>query len=866
MSKNEKPKLRVKTAFSLILVLLLSMTIATIMPAVQAVDYPSYLEINVTPNPIGVGQTAYINVFLTKPPSTASMGTAGQRYENITLDITHPDGTKQTLGPYQSDAVGGAWVPPFVPTQIGTYTFKAHYAGQTLSNGVTYMPSDSVAVTLVVQQAPIQSYSSPALPSEYWSRPIYATNYNWAQLGSNWYGLGLPAFTDTGGYDATGNFQPFGTAPNTGHIIWTKPTAFGGQPGLPTPGDQEHQYESTSILFRAWEPVILNGILYYVQYPSFPNVRPCWVAVDIRTGETVWTKETTDLLRMGQVFSFHTIQEYGSIAILWGITSSGPLEFHLYDAMTGASIANIVNATPVQGFLSRTSAFLMNFNDDQGSLLTYYSAGGKLNMWNSTQAMAYPTGDLSVYAEIIRPSGNISFTSGIQWSVPIPTQVGDVNITGSLGIGALTPEVILLRTAPSVASQTVTGYQITAGMSALTGQLLWGPLNQTISQYQDVAIIGARNGVYILHNKDTNEAYGYSLQTGQMMWGPVQLTGNAYSTISRAAEVAYGIAFIWDFGGYVNALNATTGKVLWTYVPSDAGYDTPYGVYPLWQFGTQGIADGKLFLSQSRMYNPPLFPNASKIALDCFTGELVWSEMGFYGREPAAFADGYMLQWNSYDNQIYSVGKGPTKTTVSAPQTALPTGTTVLISGRVTDESPGTKDSDRTARFPNGVPAIADGGMSKWMEYLYMQQPKPTDATGVQVHLTAIDPNGNFQDIGTTTSNSLGDYALTWTPPVPGLYTITAAFVGSESYFGSEAGTSFVVSSTAAAAVVTPVPTVPSQSAAPTSAPTQAPTSPSPNTAPQPTSASPTTTYIAIAAAFVIIAVAATTLYLRKNK
>ncbi len=787
-----------KSVLSTALVMLLfASAIATFIPAAQATDFPTYLEINVTPNPIGIGQTAYINVFLTKPISSAAMGTAGGRYENITLTITSPDGITQTLGPYTSDAVGGAWVPPFVPTKIGTYTFKAHYPGQTVTSGSTsnyYKPSDSVTVSLVVQQNQVQSYATPPLPTEYWSRPIYSTNYNWGSLGSNWYGLGLPAFTDCGGYDATGNFQPFGTAPNSGHVVWVKPTAFGGQPGLPTPSDQLHNYESTSILYRAFEPVILNGVLYYVSYPSFPAARAGWVAVDIRTGQTLWTKNTTDLLRAGQIFTFHTIQEYGSIAILWGMTGSGTLEFHLYDAMTGTSIANIVNASAVSGFLSRSSAMLMNFNDDQGSLLTYYASGGNLTMWNSTRAMAYPTGNLNVYAEIIRPSGNISFASGIQWTKPLPTKVGDVNITGSLGIGAMTQEVILLRTAPNYASQTVTGYQITAGIDAVTGQLLWGPLNQTISQYQDVALMGARNGVYILHNKDTNEAYGYSLTTGQKLWGPVQLEGNAYSTISRGVEIAYGNAYIWDFGGYVTALDANTGRIVWTFKPQDAGYDTPYGIYPLWQFGSQGVADGKIFLSQSRMYNPPLFPNASRIVLNATTGALVWSLIGFNGRAPTAFADGYMIQWNSYDNQIYSVGKGPTKTSVSAPQTALPDKSTVLITGMVTDESPGTKDTDRTARFPNGVPAVSEADQTAWMEYVYMQKPKPTDVTGVPVKLTAIDPNGNFQDIGTAICDDLGFYGITWTPPVPGLYTVRATFAGSNSYYGSQAGTAFVVS------------------------------------------------------------------------
>jgi hypothetical protein len=154
--------------------------------------------------------------------------------------------------------------------------------------------------------------------------------------------------------------------------------------------------------------------------------------------------------------------------------------------------------------------------------------------------------------------------------------------------------------------------------------------------------------------------------------------------------------------------------------------------------------------------------------------------------------------------------------------------------------------------------------MGAWMEYLYMQQPMPTNATGVKVHLTAIDPNGNYQDIGTATSNTLGNYAIPWTPPVSGLYTVTATFEGSNSYYSSKAGTSFVVS---AAPSAMPVATAtPTQTAAPTSAPTQTPVSPSPSVAPQPTSGIPTTTYIAIAAAVVIIAVVAAAVVLRRRK
>ena len=79
------------------------------------------------------------------------------------------------------------------------------------------------------------------------------------------------------------------------------------------------------------------------------------------------------------------------------------------------------------------------------------------------------------------------------------------------------------------------------------------------------------------------------------------------------------------------------------------------------------------------------------------------------------------------------------------------------------------------------------------MEYLYEQQPKPTNATGVTVTLTALDPNGNYQTIGQTTSDASGQYAFMWTPPVPGVYSITATFSGSNSYYSSSAETNIGV-------------------------------------------------------------------------
>ncbi len=792
---------KTKTAtIALILVLTMAMTLASLLPAAQALEIPTFLLLNVAPNPIGVGQKAQVNAFLSKPPLTAGLGGTGDMYKDITIEVVRPGGNKDILGPFTSDATGGVWAS-YVPGVAGEYKFKAFYPGQTISTGDVYKPSESVTVTLVVQEEPIPEYSSPPLPTEYWSRPIHATNYAWAELGGSWFGLRAAVFATTGMYDAVGNFQPYSTAPNTGHIVWTKPTHFGGQVGGPITADQMSQYMSTTIATNFFEPVILNGILYYTEFAGPTAQKASWKAVDIRTGETLWTRTAgitgNEVIRMGQTLRYHSIQEYGSWAFLYGCESAGffavPTFFNVYDPMTGVFLFNI---TGIQN-----PSFLMDLKaEQQGTLLGHYTQGGNLTLWNSTKLMMSKSFDRIT----IRPSGTYNWSAGVEWSVPLPTTVGTTPIGGSLGIAARTPEIILLRYSPSPGMFVALsyGYQITAGYDARTGQLLWGPINQTIPYLHDVSILTARDGVYVLHDKDTNEAYGYSLETGEKLWGPVKLPGNAWSVMSRSAEIAYGTVFIWDFGGYVNALDLKTGEIKWTFEPRSAGSDTGYGIYPLWYTGS--ICDGKLFLSESHMYNPPLFPNAQRLAINCTTGERVWSILSFCGRVPAAHADGYMIEWNSYDNQIYTYGKGPTAVTVAASPEISVHGSSILVKGMVTDESPGTKDSDRVARFPHGVPAVADESMSAWMEYVYMQQPKPTDVKGVEVTITVLDPNNNCYDVATATSDANGFYSCTFEPPVPGKYTIIATFSGSESYWGSSAETAIYVESAPAA---TPEPT-----------------------------------------------------------
>ena len=124
---------------------------------------------------------------------------------------------------------------------------------------------------------------------------------------------------------------------------------------------------------------------------------------------------------------------------------------------------------------------------------------------------------------------------------------------------------------------------------------------------------------------------------------------------------------------------------------------------------------------------------------------LSWSgQTGGQGLSTAVLADGTLCYYNYYDNQLYAIAKGPSQTTVTASPKVSVFGDKVLVEGKVIDISSGTKQNEQAARFPAGVPAVSDASMSAWMEYIYMKQAKPTNATGVPVIISVVDPNGNI--------------------------------------------------------------------------------------------------------------------------
>ncbi len=872
-----------KTLSTIALILILAISaIMAAMPAAKAhtppLTIPTWAYLSVEPDPVGVSQAAYVNFWIDKVPPTAS-AQYGDRWQNFKVTVTKPDGTTATLGPFSSDDVGGAFTT-FIPTAAGNYSFVFNFPGQTIAGanpgptgtylpiyvGDYFGPSTSPTVTLTVQQAQVQYYPPTPLPTGYWQRPIYSENLDWYRIAGNWLGFWQQG---NGGsyYNASGNFNPYTTAPNSAHIVWTKPLAPGGIIGGEFGGNEYgSSYYQTPQYENKFRGIIINGVLYYRSVPGSVADAMGWIALDLRTGQTIWTLNTTASMLCGQTLSYVSPNQFGGLAYLWSTETTVPpntgTTYGMYDAMEGKWILNIVNGT----------SFRLVEADD-GSLLGYYinSTDSTLNMWNSTKCIIGPTNVPAAYPVgwMWRPplGASIPFAYGIQWSAPIATNISGVPISPLLSINTLSSDVVLLSSTPAVAGgySWQPGWIVMAGYSAKDGHLLWGPLNHTEIPWTRLGTSPASQGIFAEFTSETETWSAYSLATGAKLWGPTVPYPNPWGYyVSYPPVIAYGALYACDFGGYVHAYSATTGNLLWNFFTGTSGYETPYGTYPLLHI--ELVADGKVYVEGGHTYSPPLFRGSNLWCLNATTGAPIWNIANFVVANQASgvIADGYMVVPNAYDNQIYCYNKGPSAITVTAPNTAVPKGTSVLIQGTVTDQSPGQTCLGIPAA---GTPAISDASMSQWMEYLYMQQPEPTNATGVPVTLTAIDPNGNTQNIGTVTSDTLGTYGVSWTPPVPGLYTIVANFAGSNSYYSSLADTRFVVA--AAAAAATPASPQASATPPPTTAPTQT-TTPSPEVTatpvPAPSSPGIPTTYIVIAVVAIIVVVAAAALALRRRK
>jgi hypothetical protein len=821
-----------KTAISIALFLILSFAVSLVaIPAANAHTppntYATYAQITAEPNPIGVGQQVEIVMLIDIAFPGAALNN-DIRPADYTLTIIAPNGKTET-NTYPVYDPGSSRFILYTPDQTGTYIINFTYPGQIFNFGGAYQGdtylSSSAQTNLTVQTEPIAKLPTTPLPTEYWTRPIEAVNTLWEPVASNW--IGGAATSDI--------WQKSGSAPMSAHIMWTKPIEFGGLTGGITTqaGDGENDtgatfYSGFSYETRFANPMIIGGILYYNAPLNHAGSGGGYYAVDLRTGEEVWTRDDLNSITTGgpskaQLEDFQSPDQHGVVGgILWQTVGS---TWNAYDAFTGKYIFNMTNVpsgTEVYTNTGEIVRYVLNYDTTTRS--------GWLALWNDSAAISNSPASILFGAPAgWRPVGqsiNASINEAYSWNATI---TADLSGTSRPAIVGVIPDDLLLGRSSNIGlvSQpnpnsnpwTMWALNLNASKGAI-GSLLWvqnysAPAGN-ITRMLDWQPIDPINRVWIMTDFETGQRLGYSLDTGDLLWGPVGPTDIGFQYYSsREGQPAYGNLYVTGYGGIVYCYSTKNGTLLWTYGNGGPGNstnsldETPWGHYPI---HSGGFADGVFFtFAGEHSPNTPMYKGERVRAIDAFTGKELWTLLGWSASglgtsvPPIAIADGYLIYDNAYGGQIYCIGKGPSATTVQTPLTATVAKNTVVIQGAVTDIAAGTKQKEQAARFPNGVPAVSDASMTAWMEYVYMQQPLPLDATGVNVTLDAIDPNDNCIHIGNVTSDANGLFSYAWeTPDVPGKYTVVATFAGSESYWPSSAETAMYVSEMPAA---TPAPT-----------------------------------------------------------
>jgi len=816
-------------------------------------SYHTYIYVTVSRKVIGVGQDILLVYWTDEmPPDTGEQEglvpspTGRQGWYDVQLVITKPDGTNETIDMPYSDPVGGGYIL-YTPTEVGNYSFKAIFP-ETLKEHVTtgardlYLAAESPVETFTVQEEPIEEWPESPLPNDYWTRPVSSAARGWHVLTANYLGGAADYWPLGGAGGGTNNFA-YGLAQESAHILWSKPFYTGGVMDVRhgTFCYQTSHYQGVSFS----TPVILNGMIHTDDirfHMGTAHLSEGWQVIDLYSGETLFEDSEQNDPSFGQVYLYESGNQHGGFAYLWrtsGVELPERVNYARAQQFPNMSVVRISSARlnrpssevrtgtlweMIDARTLKTVCYIANVSSGgtavygkDGSILRYSTAmyGGEyyLRIWNSSAgtmiASQHGTG-----AWQWRPMGGGGFgafdnyfgsvtynnvhNGELFWvlNVSIPSLEGPRNslLNQTMSIECVREgEYIIFATSGrnderGIVKAKIICLSLERGSE---GNKLWEttltPPAGSLAANFSISQTGVfpEDGV-VLYEDDSRimKRWAYDMTTGELLWEsepePQLMYYGMSEYVYQGKLISYG-----SYAGTLTCYNITTGEILWTYKSSPVGFESPYGNYPM---SIGRIADGKIYTYTSEhSYTSPLYRGPNLRCINATDGTEIWSILDFGGG--LAIADGRLLSSNSMDLSIYCYGKGPSATTVTASPKVSVHGTSVLVEGTVTDQTPSGRRNinDGVDWTLKGTPAICDEDMSAWMEYLFMQQAYPADAKGVEVVLETLDPNGNFYEIGRTTSDITGNYGVMWEPPVPGEYTIIASFAGSASYGPSQA-------------------------------------------------------------------------------
>ena len=740
-------------------------------------DFTTAAFIAFAPNPIGVGQTGVVNLWIQPQPQyplgdAGNLPTLNKGFANITVTFTRPDGTNDTVTPTDTSLLqfgqsyvgwtesGDAMYFSYTPKMAGNWSVTCSFPGQTFTEPTNtnltryYKPCTSPAYNFTVQTDPVSagiidgSPYSP-LPTEYWSNPVNINNREWSAISGDWLMAGYDNFA--------GKYNPYSTGPKTAHIVWDVQQVLGGLMG--------GQWGSDAY-FGGQTCIVMNGKVFY--NAPYGNTFNC---VDLTTGKLLYSapgniKQGIHFLSAYQVAA----QQNQGIPVAYLVDTA---TWKFYDPMTGALVQTLTNfPSNIQTVWWQDGSPLAYFTQRQN-----FNTTSQLYGWESIVCWNYSA------------VTNNNWASGQVYNASIGQNDNQLQVGAgrqSVALAAYSGANVIVVTATN-AGTTFMGFNMT------DGKWLWTTNTTYINDANYPGFgYGTPYGPYIAYDPVTGDFIGYSVTTGKQVWD-THIASYPWGDVPAYWGLTINdVQYSPRYDGRIVAVNTTSGKLLWT---SDSVGTTGETVEGTWIFGGSSYAnngepgaaaDGMLYVSTQTNYRgEPMTRFNSLFCVNATTGQFIWNVTGAIA--PTAVANGYLLGNNGDNGILYCFGKGKTSTTIDAPMTEQQKGTGFLLTGTVLDQSPAQP----------GTPAVSDGSMTTWMNYLMQNNASlvnsPPKPNGVPVTLTANDPNGNTEIIGTVMTDSSGHYAIAWTPPVPGLYTITSKFEGTNSYWSSSDETSINV-------------------------------------------------------------------------
>lgn len=793
--------MNLKKIIAMLLLLAFAATMITAIPIAAQEEEPptmkTYPIIDAIPNPVGVGEQTLIRTGILQQLGTVDLG-----WEGVTVEVVKPDNSTETLGPLRTDSTGSTFTI-YTPEEVGTYRLTTHFpeqanpvgflnfeGGNFIAEGTIMLESTSETLELVVQADPLTAYPDQPLPTEYWSRPIDPQLRSWYTIAGNW--VDRPK----------NSWALYNEGPRTPHVLWSKPLTTGGLiGGLWGPGQVPVSAE-TGDAYEGKFPgsIILNGILYYNRVD--PGTESAIIAVNLHTGED-WLYKNNSQLSFGQILYFNSYNYDGVFTYIW-VTSGAPGNetWVAYDPFSGAEqirITNVPSGTRTYGPSGEILIYQIDYENNW------------LALWNSTdcglQNAEIGTPDYGSWGNTAHGdalglglngtnprcySWNVSIQPGLTAGQSFFTPILEVfpDRVMSVDFNLTRVRVWALSTEPDE-------------QGTLLFDKVWPAPAEWLEGTNTLHYVGAtnegENGVIAVWSKELRKHYGFSTETGDFLWETESENyADAYGwgNVEHTWYFAYDHLYSVGVAGIVYAYSLETGDIVWTYEMDDP-YNEPVTGNNWWGWISL-ITDGIVYVGTlEHSAEMPLPRGGPFIALNATTGDVIWRVNGMFRQTRwggnAILGDSIIATMDTYDQQVYAIGKGPSAITFTASPKVSIEGSSVIVEGAVTDISPGTKDPEIALRFPNGVPAVSDESQSEWMLYVYKQFERPSNVTGVPLSIDVIDANGNFRNVGTTTTDRFGTFSFDWIPDITGRYTVMISFVGSDAYYPSFAQSAFVV-------------------------------------------------------------------------